>query len=58
VPGDPLAQRERHAVGMVDVEPDERVPHHLGEQHLDLGVGLGEPGLDLGLDGGHLRCLL
>jgi len=43
---------------MIDVEPDERVPHHLGEQDLDLGLRLGEPALDLRLDGGHRDSLL
>ena len=37
---------------MVDEEAHEPAADDLGEQHLDLGLGLREPGLDVGLD----RC--
>src|SRR3954454_18932745 len=48
---DALAELERDAVGMVDVELDV-VTLELREQHLDLGLALGELALDLSLDGG------
>ena len=47
--GDPLAQRQRHAVGMVDEHAQGRPADHLGEQNLDFGLALGEPCLDIGL---------
>jgi hypothetical protein len=53
VPGDALAQTERHAVGMVDEQPDLLAAHHLGEQHLDIGLGRREKGLDAGLHAAH-----
>ena len=54
VVGDALAELERDAVGMVDEEAHEAAADDLGEQHLDLGLGLGEPGLDIGLDRAHV----
>ena len=40
---------------MVDEQADEGAPDHLGEQHLDLGLRLGETGLDVGLDPAHVH---
>jgi hypothetical protein len=53
VPGDALAHGEGDTVRMVDEQPDERVAHDLREQHIDLGLCLGQARLDLGLNGGH-----
>ena len=55
--GHALAQVERDAVGMVDEEAHEAAADDLGEQHLDVGLGLGEPGLDIGLDRAHVHLL-
>jgi hypothetical protein len=56
--GDALAQRERHAVGMVD-EDAQRVPaQHLCEQHLHLRLGRGEAALDIRLQAAHPSLLL
>jgi hypothetical protein len=55
VPGDPLAELERDAAGVVDEQADEGAPDDLGEQYLDLGLRLGETGLDVGLDRAHVH---
>ena len=47
--GDALAEVERHALGMVDEQPQRVTAEHLGEQHLDLRRALRQRGLDLGL---------
>ena len=57
---DALAQLERDALGMVDEQTHELAAHHLGEQHLDVGLGCRQPAFDLGLyraahDGLHLQ---
>jgi hypothetical protein len=47
---DPLAQRKRHTIGMVDEHAQHRVGggrYDLGEQHLDFGLALGETPLDI-----------
>src|SRR3954454_18955231 len=46
---DAFAERERHPLGVVDVEAN-RLADHLCQQHLDLGRALGEPRLDVGLN--------
>ena len=51
--GDALAQLERDALRMVDEQAHELAAHHLGEQHLDLGLGVCQPGLDVGLYRAH-----
>jgi hypothetical protein len=48
-----LAKIERHAVGMVDEEPQRLAADDLDEQHLHLRLCRGEAGLDLGLQAAH-----
>jgi len=47
--GDPLAEVERDALGVVDEQPQRVVAEHLGEQHLDPRRALRQRGLDLSL---------
>ena len=48
---DALAELERDALGMVDEQAHRAAAEHLGEQHLDVRLALGELALDLVLDG-------
>ena len=51
---DALAERERHALGVIDEEADGVATDELGEQHLDIRLARRERCLDLGLDAAHL----
>src|ERR671929_206823 len=44
--GDPLAELERDAVGMIDEQAQGVAADHFGEQYLHLRLGRGEAGLD------------
>ena len=48
VPGDALADLERHPVRVID-EQAQRRSGDFRKQHLDLGLDAGEAGFDLGL---------
>src|ERR1039458_521919 len=52
---DTLAYGEGDAVGMVDVHAQAPSTEDLSEQHLDVGLALGQTAFDIGLKGGHLN---
>src|ERR671933_140335 len=51
--GDPLAEVERDAVGMVDEQPQRVAADDLGEQHFDVRRLGGQARLDVGLHAAH-----